>query len=90
MCICVAAPERKILMIKLDLHGVKHEDVKNEVIRFVEENWNSGETELEIITGYSTTMKYLVRDVLDEYQLDHTDKALIGGIVQGYIRITMS
>jgi len=77
-------------MEKLDLHGVKHEDVRNKVIRFVENHWNSNETELEIITGYSTTMKYLVRDVLDEYQLDHTDRDLIGNVIQGSIRVTMS
>lgn len=75
-------------MKKLDLHGMKHEDVRNEVIRFIEANWNENESELEIVTGYSTTMKYLVRDVLNEYQLDYRDGDVLG-VNQGFIRVTM-
>jgi len=75
-------------MEKLDLHGMKHEDIRGEVIRFVEDNWNTNGAELEIVTGHGTTMKYLVRGVLDEYQLDHkTGDAL--GVNMGFIRVTM-
>ena len=56
--------------IKLDLHGAKHQNVKPLVIRFVEENWNSGERGV-IITGHSEKMKMLVIEVLDEYKLTH-------------------
>ena len=40
---------------KLDLHGVKHEDVRRIVTRFIEANWASNK-ELDIITGYSSKM----------------------------------
>jgi len=54
--------------ITLDLHGVRHEDVKPEVVRFVEKNWNSG-VKGTIVTGHSIRMKVLVSEVLDEYKL---------------------
>lgn len=57
-------------MIKLDLHGFKHEDVPREVIHFVEDNWNNGD-EVEIVTGHSKTMKNVVVEVLKEYKLEY-------------------
>lgn len=57
-------------IVKLDLHGIKHEDVNSKVIRFIEKNWDSG-NELEIITGHSTKMKSIVIDILDEYKLEY-------------------
>jgi len=56
-------------MIKLDLHGIRHEDVKRKVIKFIEDNWMSGKL-VRIITGHSNKMKKLVGEILDEYDLD--------------------
>ena len=75
-------------MKKLDLHGVRHEDVRQEVIRFVEAHWNTDEIELEIITGYSPSMKRISGIVLDEYQLDYKVGDAIG-VNKGFIRVTM-
>lgn len=58
-------------MFKLDLHGVRHEDAKQQVINFIEDNWNSNE-DLEIITGHSSKMKGIVINVLNEYKLSYT------------------
>ena len=55
---------------KLDLHGVRHHEVRNKVIRIVEENWGEG-MEVEIVTGNSDEMKSIVSNVLDEYNLDY-------------------
>ena len=55
---------------KLDLHGVRHHEVRNKVIRIVEENWGEG-MEVEIVTGNSDEMKSIVCNVLDEYNLDY-------------------
>ena len=55
---------------KLDLHGVKHEDVRREVIRYIEDNWDSGDM-VEIITGHSEKMKGIVFKVLMEYKLNY-------------------
>ena len=58
-------------MKKLNLHRTKHEKAKRKVIRFVEDNWGSGE-EAEIITGNSLQMKAIVINILDEYKLDYS------------------
>tara|TARA_Y100000361_G_scaffold78286_1_gene69294 strand:- start:779 stop:1003 length:225 start_codon:yes stop_codon:yes gene_type:complete len=55
---------------KLDLHGVRHHEVRNKVIRLVEDNWGDG-LSVEIITGNSDEMKSIVGNVLDEYNLDY-------------------
>ncbi len=59
-------------MEKLDLHGVKHEDVRRKVINFVEGSWNCPH-DLEIITGYSVKMKGLVTTILNEYKVSYTE-----------------
>jgi hypothetical protein len=55
----------------LDLHGVRHADVRRKVIRFIEGGW-SDPSDSEIITGYSKRMQELVTEVLDEYKLPYT------------------
>lgn len=68
---------------KIDLHGVKHADVRQKVISFVEKYWNTG-TRIQIVTGNSLAMKKEVIDVLKEYKLDY----VIGdffGFVSNYI-----
>lgn len=55
-------------MNKIDLHGIKHADVKIKVIHFIEDNWNTN-TNVEIITGCSDRMIELVSNVVDEYDL---------------------
>jgi hypothetical protein len=55
---------------QLDLHGVPHEDVKWEVIRFFELFWNSDQ-EIEIITGNSPPMRDIVKEVCKEYNLTY-------------------
>ena len=51
---------------ELDLHGIKHEDVRNEIIRFIEAN-RTMEEELLIITGNSAPMRRMVASVCGEY-----------------------
>lgn len=54
-------------MNRLNLHGVKHEDVKLNVIKFIEANLPTGE-DCEIVFGHSLAMWRLVEEVLDEYE----------------------
>ena len=49
---------------KLDLHGIKHEDVNRVVENFVLLN----ETPLNIITGNSTMMREVVVEVLEKHK----------------------
>lgn len=53
----------------LDLHGIPHEEVEDLVHQFVNSNWKPN-LELVFITGHSTRMKSLVRQVLSQYDLE--------------------
>ena len=54
----------------LNLHGVKHEDARREVIKFIEKFWNEPK-ELEIITGNNMKMKGIVLNIIMEYKLPY-------------------
>ena len=71
-------------MKKIDLHKTYHVDAKEKVIRFVEDNWGSGE-EAEIITGNSRVMKNIVISVLNEYKLRHQEGHTWDFVNKGYI-----
>ncbi len=75
-------------MNKLDLHGVKHGGVRRLVIRFIEDNWDSGKI-VEIITGHSQHMKTIVEAVLDEYKLEYNSTETFGYINMPRIRVEM-
>lgn len=57
-------------MNKLDLHGIRHEEAKNKVIHFLEDNWGTNK-EVEVITGCSDRMIQIVATIVDEYNLDY-------------------
>ena len=61
---------KKSSVEKLDLHGVRHEDAKRQLIDFIEKLWNSG-AQIEIITGHSPQMKGIVEEVFREYKLKY-------------------
>ena len=61
---------------KLDLHGVKHEDVDRIVENFVLLN----NTPLEIVTGNSQRMQELVIEVLNRHKIDYTRWSQFGVI----------
>ena len=55
---------------KLDLHGVRHEDVRQKVINVIEDNWDTDNT-IEVITGHSPKMKEIVLSLVEEYKLGY-------------------
>ena len=63
-------------MKKLDLHGIKHEDVDRIVENFVLLN----EPPIDIITGNSQKMQELVLDVLNRNGIDWQRWAMDGVI----------
>jgi len=67
---------KKKIEHKLDLHGLRHHQVKEAVIRKIEDLWDSG-VRLEIITGHSDKMKEIVRAVLSEYKLEPIESDFI-------------
>jgi len=54
-------------MGKIDLHGVKHEDVARLLDPFIWQNMKLGIRYIEIVTGNSDSMKKVVNDILSEY-----------------------
>ena len=59
-------------MEKLDLHGMPHYLVENDLVRTLNRLWNTN-TELEIVTGNSERMKDIVMKVLREHGLEFQD-----------------
>jgi DNA-nicking Smr family endonuclease len=59
-----------VKMNKLDLHSMNYLDARKAVISFVEERWNK-DVDCKIITGHSIEMRRVVKEVLDEYNLDY-------------------
>lgn len=72
------------MVYKKDLHRLKHIDVREEVIRFIEEHWNK-DAELEIITGNSIKMKEIVITVLNEYKMTYQIGRAFDIYNRGYI-----
>jgi DNA-nicking Smr family endonuclease len=56
--------------MKLDLHGVKHADVDKELDSFLYEHLQTKNLQVEVVTGKSTTMKKIVKDLLVDYKLE--------------------
>lgn len=71
-------------MEKLDLHGLRHHEIKWLLIGEIESLWGTN-TELDIITGYSEMMKKIVIDILDEYKLEYKVGDYLG-FNMGFIR----
>lgn len=55
--------------LELDLHGVRHRDVRRNMDMFLGDALLSGVDQAFIITGNSSDMKMKVHEVLSEYQL---------------------
>lgn len=71
----------------LDLHGVKHKDVQNVVDAFI---WDCIKCEIpqgEIITGNSTEMKIIVKNLLMDYGLEPNKFNLGGSLTIDFVTI---
>lgn len=55
-------------MDKIDLHGIKHDDVMRTLDSFLWEMMSRNKKSVEIITGISDRMKQIVRDVCLDYE----------------------
>lgn len=52
---------------KIDLHGLKHENVQRELDQFYWEMIKKGHSEVEVVTGISHTMKDIVKKISEDY-----------------------
>ena len=74
-------------MLEIDLHGVKHGDVRGRLIRFIEDH-RGADIDFEVITGHSEKMKEIAKEILDEYGLRYYDGGYLG-VRQAIIRVEM-
>lgn len=65
--------------MKLDLHGLKHSEVPDVLDSFVWDCIKLGVDQAEIITGNSTEMKTIVKNVLMDYGLEPCKFFNLGG-----------
>jgi DNA-nicking Smr family endonuclease len=56
-------------MSELDLHGVKHNEVKQLLDSFLWDNMKKNKKEVRVITGFSEQMKSIVKDLTNEYSM---------------------
>ena len=63
----------------LDLHGTKHADVFRKIDNFLYEHIEKGSRGVSIITGNSQTMKMIVSEIADEYNIKHQTNLLNNG-----------
>jgi len=56
------------MISEIDLHGMKHEEVRDVLDRFINTWWGTNK-DICIITGNSDKLKKIVVDILDEYKL---------------------
>jgi DNA-nicking Smr family endonuclease len=54
-------------MNKIDLHGIKHENVQRELDQFFWQMMQRGHSEVEVVTGISHEMKDIVKKVSEDY-----------------------
>jgi DNA-nicking Smr family endonuclease len=52
---------------KIDLHGLKHENVQRELDQFFWVMMQRGHSEVEVVTGISHSMKDIVKKVSEDY-----------------------
>lgn len=64
---------------KIDLHGIKHENVQKELDQFYWQMMQKGHSEVEVITGISNKMKEIVKQVSEDYHFTVSETILNQG-----------
>lgn len=65
--------KKKKKMKKIDLHGIRHNEVKRVVENFIYQHLQDGTKEIEIVTGQSLEMKQLVKEIAEDYNMTAKD-----------------
>jgi DNA-nicking Smr family endonuclease len=65
----------------IDLHGIKHADVAKKMDDFLYQMINKKVNEAYVVTGHSKQMKKIVREVLEEYNINATEDFLNKGML---------
>jgi hypothetical protein len=64
---------------ELDLHNIKHSDVRKEIDSFLGHHIVKKTTEVKVVTGNSEVMKKIVKETLSEYNLSAEQSILNPG-----------
>jgi DNA-nicking Smr family endonuclease len=63
-------------MKQLDLHGIKHSEVKKILDQFL---WENMQKKQKVITGISEQMKRVVKECIDDYNMTYQEDFLNPG-----------
>ncbi len=67
--------------MKIDLHGIKHENVSRHLDVFFWEMMQKGVSQVEVITGISNRMKELVKETCKDYNFEVVENKINIGSV---------
>ena len=67
--------------MKIDLHGVKHENVSRQLDIFFWEMMQKQLSQVEVITGVSSRMKELVKETCKDYNFEMVENPINIGSV---------
>lgn len=67
--------------MKIDLHGVKHENVSRQLDVFFWEMLQKKVTQVEIITGISQRMKEIVKETCKDYNFEVIENPINVGML---------
>ncbi len=67
--------------MKIDLHGIKHENVSRQLDVFFWEMMQKDVTQVEVITGISNRMKELVKETCKDYNFEVVENKINIGSV---------
>jgi len=72
---------KRILFMKIDLHGVKHENVSRYLDIFFWEMLQKKVTQVEVITGISQRMKEIVKETCKDYNFEVIENPINVGML---------
>jgi len=70
-----------ILFMKIDLHGIKHENVSRQLDIFFWEMMQKNVPQVEVVTGISNRMKEIVRETCKDYNFEVIENTINIGSV---------
>ena len=67
--------------MKIDLHGIKHENVSRQLDIFFWEMMQKNVPQVEVVTGISNRMKEIVRETCKDYKFEGIENTINIGSV---------
>ena len=67
--------------MKIDLHGIKHENVSRQLDIFFWEMMQKNVSQVEVVTGISNRMKEIVRETCKDYKFEVIENTINIGSV---------